>query len=42
MAELKANPLTRFIPVHIMSSYEVKNKSLSAGALDFIRQACSV
>lgn len=38
MTELKANPLTRSIPVHIMSSYEVKKKSLSAGAIDFIHK----
>lgn len=38
MTELKANPLTRLIPVHIMSSFEVKNKSLSAGAIDFINK----
>src|SRR5690606_41802399 len=28
MAELKAGPKTRHIPVHIMSSYEVKKESL--------------
>jgi signal transduction histidine kinase/DNA-binding response OmpR family regulator/CHASE3 domain sensor protein len=38
MEELKANPITRLIPVHIMSSFEVKNKSLSAGAIDFINK----
>ena len=38
MEELKANPATRHIPVHIMSSYEVKNKSLSQGAVDFINK----
>lgn len=38
MAELKANAATRNIPVHIMSSYEVKTQSLSAGAVDFINK----
>jgi signal transduction histidine kinase/CHASE3 domain sensor protein/DNA-binding response OmpR family regulator len=36
MEELKANPATRNIPVHIMSSYEAKKQSLSSGAIDFI------
>jgi CheY-like chemotaxis protein len=36
--ELKSNPATRLIPVHIMSSYEVKDQSLSAGAIDFINK----
>lgn len=36
MDELKADPVTRPIPVHMMSSYQVKNRSLSKGALDFI------
>lgn len=36
MEELKSNPATRPIPVHIMSSHDVKNKSLSRGAIDFI------
>ncbi|HTE25633.1 response regulator [Flavitalea sp.] len=38
MKELKTNPATRHIPVHIMSSYEVKNKSISSGAVDFINK----
>jgi signal transduction histidine kinase/CheY-like chemotaxis protein/CHASE3 domain sensor protein len=38
MEELKSNPATKHIPVHIMSSYEVKNKSLSQGAVDFINK----
>ncbi len=38
MKELKANSLTRHIPVHMMSSYEVKNKSISSGAVDFINK----
>ena len=36
LEELKANAATRNIPVHIMSSYEVKKQSLSKGAIDFI------
>ncbi|PUZ26233.1 histidine kinase [Chitinophaga parva] len=35
MAELKENPQTRHIPVHIMSSMEVKRESLLKGAVDF-------
>ncbi|HMF73746.1 MAG TPA: response regulator, partial [Flavitalea sp.] len=38
MKELKSNPVTRHIPVHMMSSYEVKNKSISLGAVDFINK----
>ena len=38
MDELKSDPLTKPIPVHIMSSYEVRNKSISAGAVDFINK----
>ena len=36
MDELKSTPETKPIPVHIMSSHEVKNKSLLSGAVDFI------
>jgi signal transduction histidine kinase/DNA-binding response OmpR family regulator/CHASE3 domain sensor protein/HAMP domain-containing protein len=36
MEELKANPITRPIPVHIMSSLSVKRESLLKGAVDFI------
>lgn len=36
MDELKADPLTRPLPVHMMSSHEVRMKSLSKGAVDFI------
>lgn len=36
MDELKANPETRHIPVHIMSSHRLKNESLIKGAIDFI------
>jgi signal transduction histidine kinase/DNA-binding response OmpR family regulator/CHASE3 domain sensor protein len=38
MKELKANPSTRHIPVHIMSSFEVKKESISEGAIDFIHK----
>ncbi len=36
MEELKSNPQTRSIPVHIMSSLQVKKESLLKGAVDFI------
>ncbi|MBS0028772.1 response regulator [Chitinophaga sp. 22321] len=36
MEELKSDPLTRPIPVHIMSSMEAKKESLLKGAADFI------
>jgi len=36
MEELKSDKTTRPIPVHMMSSHEVKTKSLSKGAVDFI------
>lgn len=38
MDELKSNAETRPIPVHMMSSYQVKTKSLSKGAVDFINK----
>ena len=38
MDALKSNPETRPIPVHMMSSYQVKTKSLSKGAVDFINK----
>jgi signal transduction histidine kinase/CheY-like chemotaxis protein/CHASE3 domain sensor protein len=38
MDALKGDPDTRHIPVHIMSSYEVKNESLTKGAVDFINK----
>ncbi|RZK77529.1 MAG: response regulator [Pedobacter sp.] len=38
MEELKLNPSTRHIPVHIMSSMEVKRESLLKGAVDFINK----
>jgi len=36
MEELKKDPQTRPIPVHIMSSYEMRNESLLKGAVDFM------
>ncbi len=36
MEELKNDRQTRHIPVHIMSSFEVKKQSLTSGAIDFI------
>jgi CheY-like chemotaxis protein len=38
MEELKGDPETRHIPVHIMSSHEVKSESLLKGAVDFINK----
>ncbi|RNL50673.1 response regulator [Pedobacter jejuensis] len=38
MEELKADPSTRPIPVHIMSSLQVKKESLLKGAVDFINK----
>lgn len=38
MDELKSNPLTRHIPVHMMSSFEAKKESLMKGAVDFINK----
>ncbi|MDB5256853.1 MAG: histidine kinase [Chitinophagaceae bacterium] len=42
MDELKANPMTRHIPVHIMSSHSMKNESLRKGAIDFINKPVMV
>ncbi|MFC5410904.1 response regulator [Larkinella bovis] len=36
MDALKADPQTRHIPVHIMSSHKLKNESLMKGAIDFV------
>lgn len=36
MEELKGNPKTRHIPVHIMSSHKVKQESLLKGAINFL------
>lgn len=36
MEELKSNPLTKHIPVHIMSSHKMKQESLLKGAVNFL------
>jgi len=38
MEELKKDPKTRPIPVHIMSSHQLKKESLIKGAVDFINK----
>jgi signal transduction histidine kinase/DNA-binding response OmpR family regulator/CHASE3 domain sensor protein len=38
MEELKRDPKTRHIPVHIMSSFEARKESISKGAVDFINK----
>lgn len=38
MEELKNDPQTRHIPVHIMSSHQVRNESLLKGAINFIHK----
>ncbi|WP_234734569.1 response regulator [Tellurirhabdus bombi] len=38
MDALKADPRTRHIPVHIMSSHSLKNESLLKGAIDFVNK----
>ncbi|QHS59606.1 response regulator [Chitinophaga agri] len=38
MEALKSNPVTRPIPVHIISSLEAKKESLQKGAVDFINK----
>ena len=38
MEELKADPLTRHIPVHIMSSYDAKSEGRVRGAVDAIKK----
>ena len=38
MEELKSNPETRHIPVHIMSALDAKKESLKKGAVDFINK----
>lgn len=38
MEALKANPVTKPIPVHIMSSMKVRQESLLKGAVDFINK----
>lgn len=38
MDEIKSNPKTRHIPVHVMSSIHAKKESLRKGAIDFINK----
>ncbi len=38
MEELKQNPATRHIPIHVMSGHEVRNKSLLQGAINFMNK----
>ncbi|MEX8548695.1 MAG: response regulator [Mucilaginibacter sp.] len=42
MEELKNDPSTRHIPVHIMSSLAVKKESLLKGAVDFINKPMAI
>lgn len=39
MEELKANPATRHIPVHMMSAEHARKESISRGAIDFINKS---
>ena len=38
MDALKSNPQTRPIPVHMMSSFDIKTRGLTKGAVDFINK----
>jgi signal transduction histidine kinase/DNA-binding response OmpR family regulator/CHASE3 domain sensor protein len=38
MQEIKNKPATRHIPVHIMSSYQMRKESMLSGAVDFINK----
>ncbi|PWG82227.1 response regulator [Pararcticibacter amylolyticus] len=42
MEELKGDPQTRHIPVHMMSSMEAKKESLVKGAIDFINKPLAI
>ncbi len=42
MDELKKNAVTKLIPVHMMSSMQVKEESLDRGAIDFIDKPASL
>ena len=42
MDDLKTNPQTRHIPVHVMSSLEVKRESRMQGAVDFFNKPLAV
>lgn len=39
MEELKKDPQTRQIPVHIISSFEAKSESIQKGAIDFLSKS---
>lgn len=40
--QLKANPITKHIPVHVMSAVHVRKQSLSKGAIDFVNKPLSL
>lgn len=42
MDELKSKPETRHIPVHIVTSHEVRNESLGKGAVDYVHKPVTV
>jgi len=42
MEQLKGNPATKHIPVHIMSSVEAKRESITKGAVDFINKPVAI
>lgn len=42
MDQLKSNPKTKHIPVHIMSSMQAKKESLLKGAVDFINKPFAI
>ncbi|HEX7365862.1 MAG TPA: response regulator [Pelobium sp.] len=42
MDQLKSNPQTKHIPVHIMSSLQAKKQSLLKGAVDFINKPFAI
>ncbi|WP_126974250.1 response regulator [Gynurincola endophyticus] len=42
MEELKGNPATKHIPVHMMSSHDAKYQSISKGAINFINKPVSI
>jgi len=42
MEELKSQPATRHIPVHIMSSFEARRESRLKGAVDFISKPVAI
>lgn len=42
MEKLKGDPKTKHIPVHIMSSFQVRKESLRQGAIDFIDKPIAI